>query len=392
MEEILSMLPYKFIFAGYNYLPALLILSFGGDSVSVGIINSIYYFGLFLAPLLWSRFSKKANHKSMITLGYATMAIGLIMISHSSLIYLATFILAFFPQSIYFGALSELKKKKGSLSEKLGRLEQTSGLAWAFGLIVSFFMVQFFSLSEFSLILALLSILSFPFISFIFHDFGFLKMASRSIHGLREFQTWLFSKSHGALISNIKEVKLIYLLICVYSISSGIIILQLPTLITNIFGAGSLVYICSFVGSIASASLFKVAGRLKYSSYKIGYVLKMLGFGLLLSSIYFESLILLLLFYLVNGFSWSFIMMFFEYASLKVGEEVFGTAIALRLLAIAIFSVISGYLIKFLGFFNAFLIGVVIMASTILIYKKFEKNQQSFGVQIIEKSRVKTQF
>ena len=64
-------------------------------------------------------------------------------------------------------------------------------------------------------------------------------------------------------------------------------------------------------------------------------------------------------------------MMFFEYTSLKIGEEMFGNAASLRLLIIAAFSAISGYLIRDFGFIRTFSIGILINATTILLYKKF---------------------
>ena len=161
MNEVLGLIPHKLIFAAYHYLPALIVLSLGGDSVAVGLINALYYTGLFFAPLVWSRFSKKANHKHMITFGYILMALFLIVLSNPSWIYIATFSLAFFPQAIYFGVISEVKKRKGSLGENLGKLEQTAGIAWAIGLLLSFVAVQFIGLPQFALLLAALSALSF---------------------------------------------------------------------------------------------------------------------------------------------------------------------------------------------------------------------------------------
>ena len=95
----------------YSFLPPLLVLALGKGAIEVGIVSSIHLFGLFLGPLIWSKFAPVTNRKYLVILGYLGMLFGLLMLSNTNFIYPAVFIMAFFPQASYFAVIAEVPEE-----------------------------------------------------------------------------------------------------------------------------------------------------------------------------------------------------------------------------------------------------------------------------------------
>ncbi|MBR9689733.1 MAG: MFS transporter [Candidatus Altiarchaeota archaeon] len=381
MNELIMMMPYKVILAAYSSLPALILLSMGKGAIEIGILNSISLFGLLFGPILWSRFARVTNRKYLVAMGYLWIIVGLFMLTHTALIYPAVFVLAFFPQAVYFVAMAEIRRKEGSLGEALGNLEQTVGLAWAVGLLLGFVGVNILSLDQFTIVLASLATLSIPIVTRVIGEANIAKTVQDGIEELKEFEVWLFS-TIGKIKIRAPQIKLeprafsLYLFGIVFSLSSGIIFPQLTTLLKFEFNAVKLIYMCLLIDALSSSAFFRIAGSLRHRGYIFGYILRLCAYSILLLSIMWGNMLLFLSFYLINGISWGFIMMFFEYSGLKIGEEVFGTFLFFRVLSFAIASAFSGILINSLGFFDSFLIAAILFSTTIFLYTEFESKSK----------------
>lgn len=378
MNELLGLVPYKFLAAAYSFLPSLIVLAYGGGAVGVGLVGAVTQLGFFLAPLFWSKFAMKTSHRRLMAFGYLSMVLGFILLSWPELVYIAAFFLAFFPTSIYFAAMSEVKRRKGDLGETLGKLEQLSGLAWAFGYFAGFLAIQMILPNAFAIILAGLALSSLPLVSVAIEDSGVAGVLRDGIKELKEFEIWFVSQLGKLKVSKFyfkadTKAKYLYLFGILFSISSALTFAQIPTLFELSFSAGSFVYIAFFIESLASSAFYFIAGKLKESSYVFGYVIRFVAFMALFIALVRHSMLWLLLFFLLIGFSWSFIMMFFEYVGLKMGEEIFGTLIAMRVLAVAVGSAFSGFLVNTVGFMNMFILALIVFVPTIVLYLDFER-------------------
>jgi MFS family permease len=377
VDDLLCLIPYKLIFAAYSFLPPLMILSMGKGAVEVGLVSAVHLLGLFFGPLVWSKFAPVANRKYMVIFGYLGLFSGLLLLANPSLIYLAVFILAFFPPAAYFAVLAEVKRKKGSLGAALGKLEQLSGVAWALGLLLGFFGIQMLSLSQLSLLLASLTLISLPLVALAVGS----SMSGAFVNGFKELgnlRMWVISTG-GITKVAVPKLKVarkalsLYFFGAIFALSSGLTFPQMPTFLKQVFNAPSLIYLCYFVDAAAAAALYGIAGRARHKAYLYGYFLRILAYVALLASTHFSNLPLLLLFYLVEGLAWGYIMMFFEYSGLKLGEEIYGTQLSIRLLLYSITSAASGFIVETVGFMTSFVAGLALFVSTILFYNHFRK-------------------
>lgn len=378
MNELLGLIPYKFLMAAYTFLPALIVLSFGGGAVEVGLIGAVGQFGLFLAPLFWSRFSTVTSHRRLMAFGYLSMFFGFLILSTHKLIYFAVFFIAFFPTSIYFAAMSEAKRRKGDLGEILGKIEQFCGISWAFGYLTAFLVIQMIAPTAFAVILAGLALSSLPLVAIAIEEPNVVGVVKDGVQELKEFEMWLITQLGKFKITKFHfeaDIKAIYLYIfgIVFSISSALMYAQMPTLFNSVFNVGSFVYLAFFIESLTSAAFYRIAGSLKDKSFVVGYGVRFFAFIALFFAIVKQSMLSLLIFFFLIGISWSFIMIFFEYVGLKMGEEILGTMLALRVLAIAIGSAFSGFIVDWIGFLNMFILSMIIFIPTIVLYIDFEK-------------------
>ena len=385
MNELLSIIPYKLIVAAYNFLPPLIVLAMGQGAVGVGIVSAVHMFGLFFGPLLWTKFASRTNRKYLVMLGYLGLFFGLLMLTRPSLLYLGVFVTAFFPQASYFAALAEVKRKKGSLGKSLGRLEQLSGIAWAVGLLVGFVGVSFLTIQQFIYLLAGMALIALPVVTMAVGS----SMTNAFVNGFKElgkFNMWVIS-SLGVTQVAVPQFKRdrralsLYLFALVFAVSSGFTFPQMATFLERLFSAPNLIYLCYFIDACASTALFGLAGKARHRAYLFGYPLRILAYVALLASTYFINLPLFLLFYLVEGLAWGFIMIFFEYSGLKLGEEVYGTQLSLRLFTYSVTSAFSGFIIDNFGFMFSFVVGLLLFCSTWFFYgwfkKEIEKASQS---------------
>jgi hypothetical protein len=377
VNELLSLIPYKLIVAAYNFLPPLIVLSRGEGAVGVGIVSAVYMFGLFFGPLLWTKFASHANRKYLVMVGYIGLLLGLLMLTLPSMLYPGVFVTAFFPQASYFAVLAEVKRKKGSLGESLGKLEQLSGIAWAVGLLIGFAGVSFLTIPQFIILLAAMTLVSLPLVTMAVGS----SMTSAFVNGFKElgkFNMWVLS-SLGVTRVAVPQFKRdrralsLYLFAIVFAVSSGFTFPQMATFLEDFFAAPNLIYLCYFIDACASTALFSVAGRARHRAYQFGYPLRILAYVALLASTYFVNLPLFLLFYLVEGLAWGFIMIFFEYSGLKLGEGVYGTQLSLRLFTYSVTSALSGFIIDSFGFLVPFVAGLLLFCSTWLFYGWFKK-------------------
>lgn len=381
MNELLAILPYKFILAASSYLPALIVLSLGQGSIAVGFITSVSVLGTLFGPVVWSRFALITNRKYMVAMAYLGLVFGLFLLMSPKWIYLAVFILSLFPQAAYFVALAEIRRKKGSLGESLGRLEEAVGIVWALGLALGFLGTEILGLDQFAVLLAGIGMLSIPIVTRAIGEFSVSRTVMDGLDELKKLEIWAIGafgklKIKHPQIHFKKEALSLYIFGIIYSFASGIIYTQLPTLLDMEFGAARMVYICVFIDALASAAIFRMAGLLRDRSYIYGYITRTIGYSILIAAIGLKNMFGVLLFYFMSGVSWGFIMMFFEYSGLKLGEKVFGTFLFFRLVSYALASGISGFMIDTLGFFNSFTIGFVIFLLTFFFYTGFEKEKK----------------
>ncbi|MBR9681033.1 MAG: MFS transporter [Candidatus Altiarchaeota archaeon] len=380
MNELLAILPYKFILAAYSYLPALIVLSLGHGEIAVGFITSVSLIATLFGPVVWSRFSLVTNRKYLIALAYLGMVVGLLLITQIEWIYASVFILSLFPQAAYFVGIAEIRAREGHLGEALGDLEEAIGIVWAVGLLAGFIGSQLLSLDQFAILLASMGILSIPIVTRTIQETSVVKTIQDGVEELRQLELWLvgvFGKikiKYPSFHMN-KDALSLYIFGIIFSFSSGFVFPQLPTLLDQSFGAAKLIYLCVFIEALTSAATFRLGGLLRDKSYIFGYFTRIISYSLLLTAVYMNSMLGLLLFYFVNGISWGFIMMFFEYSGLKLGEKVFGTFLSLRILAFVIASGMSGFMIRDLGFFQSFSIAFGIFLTTFLFYIKFEREK-----------------
>jgi len=377
VNELLSLIPYKLIFAAYSFLPPLLVLSMGKGAVEVGLVSSIHLMGLFFGPLVWSKFAPVTNRKYLVILGYLGLFSGLSLLMIPGMIYPAVFVLAFFPQASYFAVLAELKRRKGSLGVALGRLEQISGAAWALGLVLGFFGVELLTLRQLILLLASLTLLSLPLVTIAVRS----SVGGAVVNGLKEFERFGMWVLHTGGLQKVAVPKLkvdrralsLYLFGAVFALSSGLTFPQMPTFLKQVFNAPNLIYLCYFIDASTSAALNRLAGKARHRAYLYGYPFRILAYFALLASARLHDFPLLLLFYFLEGLAWGFIMIFFEYSGLKLGEEIYGTQLSLRLLVYSITSAVSGFVVNNVGFMSSFVAGLLLFASTFLFYRHFRK-------------------
>lgn len=377
MNELLCLIPYKLVMAAYSFLPPLLVLSMGQGAVGVGIVSAVHMLGLFFGPLLWTKFASRTNRKYLVMLGYLGLFFGLLMLTNPRFLYPAVFITAFFPQASYFAVIAEIKRKKGSLGKELGKLEQLSGIAWAVGLLLGFAGVSLLEMPQLLLLLAGLALISLPVVTLAIGS----SMTSAFVNGFKElgkFNMWVIS-SLGVTRVAVPQFKAdrkafsLYIFAVVFAVSSGLTFPQMATFLEDFFDAPTLIYLCYFIDACASTALFGIAGRTRHRAYAFGYPLRLLAYTALLASTFLRNLPLFLLFYLIEGLAWGFIMIFFQYSALKISEEVYGTQLSLRLFVYSITSAASGFIIENVGFATSFVAGLLLFGSTGLLYNKFKK-------------------
>ncbi|MBR9679678.1 MAG: MFS transporter [Candidatus Altiarchaeota archaeon] len=373
MDATRAIVPYKILLAAFSFLPALLVLELGGDAVSVGFVSAVQLTGMLFGPLFWSKLSLRIDRRHLVALGYLAFFVGLLLLSRPGWIYPAVFIIEFFSASIFYALLSELKHNSKNISKGIGKFEQIGELAWAAGLLLGFVAVQFLSLQEFTLALALLVIAAFPFISKSIDGKGAGSVIKQGVKGFGEISIWVKGGLEQFKLSyqkpSISSDHLPFYLIGIfYSIVSGTIMSQIPTLLVEVFSAGELLYLLSFAGVLFTASFCKPASTLKTKSFGVGYILKLITFSILILSAKTSNFLLLLLFFAFNGTSWAFIKIFFEYFGLKLGEEVLGNFMFFRLLAYTVGSAASGFIVRSFGFSNTFLFATLFLLINIPIY------------------------
>jgi MFS family permease len=372
----MALVPYKLLFGVYNFLPPLLVLEAGGGPVGVGLVGALHLIGLLFGPLVWSRFCHVTSRRNVVVLGYLGLVAGLLLLTHPGLMYAAVFTMAFFPQAIYFAVMAELKQREGSLSHSIGRIGQVSQLAWAVGLLCGFAFTQFLTLQQTVWALLGMAVFLVPVVARAVGEES-VNVFINGFEELRNLRMWAMSQV-GALNVTAPRLKAdaraywFYLMGVVFSLASGITFSQISTFLETEFSASRLVYICFFIDAVCSAATYRAGSERRWASFKAGYPLRIVAFLVLMASARLHNLLLFLSFFVLSGTSWGFIMMFFEYAGLKLGKDVLGTVLSLRMLAYSLASAASGFMIERYGFNFVFSLGFLVFTLTALSHTRFE--------------------
>ena len=398
---VLPFIPYKIILALFSTFFTLFLINLGYKPDFIGIVSGFMSLSSIFSSLIFGTVCLRSkNYFFYIMLGFLGLLLtfAFLLISTSSLsILISAFFLSFLVPTTYFALISFLNYNFKNVEERVGNLESIGGFAWVVGLAIGCFAISLFSPSQLLTYLFLATLLSFFVIFYSFgenlverfyysllKDFGLLPWIEKLVEKTIKMEEKVFEKifySFGILVSGsfspslsfiqIKKPKLLdfHLINFLIFFSFGLVYTQIFYLMKMLGVKDNWIFGFSLISSLLAAIFYKRASKTKNLKRKLKsmFGLRILIFLGLLPFLYFSLptllfLIFLLVFWIVDGYSWGYIAILLNLFALKNCKEEFGVYNFFRSLGYTVGGFLSGFLATHIGF------QVLPLVSTFLLF------------------------
>ena len=405
-----SIVPFKIISAVASTLIVLLTISLGGTSREVSLVVSILTAGSLAGSIFFGSFVFKTEKKvNFFLLGFFGLVISSFLLFFAGdiiLVLLGSFLFSFLTTATFFAALALISEKYKDINKMIGKFEEIGGWAWVCGLIFGFFITSLLGLKEIFLLLTIFSVVSFIYATWLLRerilyklaqgilaDFGLLTLVERGVEFVMKKQEFMVEKAlmglhsivKGSFVPSFQIVQaslpkkniLLHLTFLLIFLSFGLVYSQTITLMKEKGLTDNLIFGFSVLASTMSALFYSRAGKVEDSNsmLKRNFCLRILMFLLLSFSVFLSGLpfmILLAIFFLLDGYSWSYIVILSNSLILRKSKTEMGINNFFRSLGYIIGSFFSGILIFHLGFSINFIVASIFLLTSILIFLKLK--------------------
>ncbi len=397
--------PFKFLGALITTLSIILAVDLYRH-IGASIVFSLIMAGNMLASIIFGKYLFNSKRKGfLIVLGFVgTLFSTSIILKADSieLLSLAVFIYSLLSNSTYFASLSILSDLKKY--ELVGRIEEIGGWAWVLGLFFGAFAVKILGMQAVLQLLVIFSVLSLIYSIYILdvirakiikaeirkrrkkikiEESGLLILLEKGLEIFEKEVDVVARKVSASMHSIVRspymlpfthmKVSLpkknldIHITFFALFLSFGIVFSQIVAFMKDKGIENSTIFIFSLVSSILSAMFYKKAVNVYDIRGFVGIRLLMLVvlvISILAHGYYFT--ILMLLFYLLNGYTWAYIVvspnkMFIEHSKGDLGVNNF-----FKNLGYAIGGIFSGFIVESAGFLACFVVSFTIILLTYL--------------------------
>ena len=408
-KSFLAIIPLKVIMSVVTTLVVLLIIAIGGGAAEVGIVMSLLTIGNLLGSLIWAKaLSKTRKYITGYIGGYAGMFLALLILLKGDYpsIYLSSFLITFLSNLTYLAAMFLISENyEDRVNEMIGIFEMVGGWAWVAGLGIGAIAIGLINAPIFITYLSLLSLvaivltsillgasISKRFIEGIKKDFGLLPLLDKSLNKIIEYEecvTDIVVKGvHEVFSGSImqfpiyyelklpsKERLTFYIPIFLQFLSFGLVYSQIIKFLNDIGYTGTIIYLISLLSSMISAMAYPMVGKVKNMLKMLiaMSVVRVLLFILLISIFYIPPYLvtpIIVIFSLLDGFSWAYIYVLLNLVALKISREEVGISNFIRSIGYILGAIISGIIISIFSYQINFALAMAILSVSIVIYSK----------------------
>lgn len=408
-KSFFAIVPLKVVMSVVTTLVVLMVIAVGGGAAEVGIVMSLSLFGNLLGNLVWAKvLSTSRKYITGYIGGYFGLFISLLILLSGDLIsiFLAAFLITFISNLTYLAAMfliSEEYEKR--VNEMMGIFEMIGGWAWVIGLAIgalivgiltpqllisSLSMVSFFAIILSSILLG--SSILRRIIEGFKKDFGLLPLLDMGLNRVIEYEEMLpdviLHGVHVIYSGNImyfpvyikaklpsRERATFYIAMFIQFLSFGLVYSQFIKFLKDLGYANSIIYFISLISSMISAIVYPMAGRVKRmvgTLISMGIV-RIVLFTLLISIAYLPASFItpiIILFALLDGYSWAYISILLNLLALRVSKEEVGISNFIRNVGNILGAFLSGLIITMYNYQLDFLIAIVMLGASLVFYKK----------------------
>ncbi len=401
-------IPHRLLSSILYQLAPLAVLEYGGGPEHLSLSFFLMYLGLMIGNLAWTKaLAPKERHVPGIALGHLSLIVPGLVASYPDVYaaLLASFLVAFLSPVSYFAGLFHAYDQLKDPSEASSSYESVSGWAWLAGLLLGALILHSMSIEELALLSVLIDLLLMPLIVASLRipvlnilrrayeeEIGLLPIIEEGIEAVHraeeEALEWtmalmsrvargtLFQKPAYILLSLPKVGVPFSLKVFLAFIGLGLAYPQLVGVQKALGLNNSHIYLLSALSSFTSSTLYKRAGR--------GDEIRNLDLSLLARSAMLFSVPTVLLgmfspleyfiaFMILDGATWSFIMVSISRRGLKVSLEYLGQVNFVRSLGWSIGALLGGFVASYAGLIILYGISaVLVMVASIIKTKKLE--------------------
>ena len=367
-------------------LPLFLIITYDltSSAIYVGIVSFLLAFGDIVGNVYWYKMSRRKN---VFLLSYLSfISLFLLLFNKISLVLISAYLFSFFNAAGYISLLhSKFFRKKPK--ERLAKFEKFGGIAYVIGLALGFSikLISYFEIIPLIEIFALISILSLyktirreveKEVSkglIAIEDFiekspkGFSLLISTIVRSLTLFSFTFFSLRKPSKI----KFHIPYIL---FFFAAGLLLPQIVTVIKEKNLGDIWVYFSYFLGSLFSLLGYQIIQKTR-NSKKIGVSSLFLRVFLFLSFFFLTILsgiflqISIIVFKILQGFTWGVLLVWFNYLIIKRKKSELGINLSLRSFSSSLGNFFGGFLFEFNPLILSLVSSSLIVGSIVLLAK-----------------------
>ncbi len=401
-------IPHRFLSSIIYQLAPLAVLDYGGGPEHLSFSFFFIYLGLMLGNIAWTKvLSPKHRHTAGISLGHLALTIPLLALTirdvNAALV--ASFLIAFISPISYFSGLFYAYDKLKDSSAASSSYESVSGWAWFFGLVVGGIALNFLSINMLALIGIILDLALFPVIvaslridvlkvlkRMYEEEIGVLPVIEEGLEAVQKAEEealeWtlaqmsrvargtLFQKPSYLLLGIPRRGVPFSLKIFLAFIGLGLAYPQLVGVEKSLGLNNSEIFMLSALSSLISSIFYSRAGRgeeienLNYSTMMRSLML--LSIPIVITKI-IPPLEYFIAFMILDGATWSFILVSISRRGLKVSLEYLGQVNFIRSLGWSIGALLGGFASELVGLTGLYIASAtLVFLSSIIKARKLE--------------------
>ncbi len=401
-------IPHRLLSSILYQLAPLAVIEYGGGPEYLSLSFFLIYLGLMVGNLVWTRvLAPKERHVPGIALGHLALAIPGVVVSYPGVqaALLSSFLIAFLSPISYFSGLFYAYDILRDPSEASSSYESVSGWSWLTGLFLGALILEWAGIVELALISVVMDVLLAPIVILALRipiisilrrayeeEIGLLPIIEEGIEAVgraeEEALEWtiallsrvargtLFQKPSYLLPGLPRQGVPFSLKVFLAFVGLGLAYPQLVGVQKALGLDNSQIYLLSAVSSMASSLLYRRAGR--------GNEIKNLDLSLMIrSAMLFSVLIVLmgllspleyfLFFMILDGATWSFIMVSISRRGLRISLEYLGKVNFVRSLGWSMGALLGGFLAGLAGLNVLYMISAtLVMLASIIKTKNLE--------------------
>ena len=401
-------IPHRLLSATLYQLAPLAVLEYGGGPEHLSLSFFLMYLGLMMGNLAWTRvLAPRDRHVPGIALGHLSLVVPGLVLSYPNVYaaLLSSFLVAFLSPVSYFAGLFHAYDKLKDPSEASSSYESVSGWAWLAGLLLGAFVLDSVSIGELAMFSVLMDLLLLPLLIASLRipvlsvlrrayeeEIGLLPMIEEGIEAVHRAEEGALEWTM-AMMSRVARGTLFhrpaYLLFSLpkvgvpFSLKVFLAFLGLGLAYPQLVGvqralglSNSQIYLLSALSSLVSSTLYRRAGG--------GDEIRNLDLSLLARSAILFSVPTVLLgtipplgyfsvFMVLDGATWSYIMVSISRRGLKVSLEYLGQVNFVRSLGWSIGALLGGFMANYAGLVVLYGVSaILVMVASIIKTKKLE--------------------